>query len=61
MQLKTIRQTAGILPEYRLRQMQKQGKLPGVFSGNRFLVDVEALQEMLRRESLAAVKQEAQE
>ena len=49
MTLKTIRQTAatGILPEYRLRQLQKQKKLPGIYSGNRFLVDVDLLKSML--------------
>ena len=54
MTLKTIRQTAaaGILPEHRLRQMQKQRKLPGVFSGNRFLIDVDMLKTMLEKESL---------
>ena len=51
----TIRQTAGmkILPEYTLRLMEKQGRLPGVRSGNRFLVNVPLLIEQLDRESLA--------
>ena len=40
----TIRQTAkkGPLSEYCLRVMQKRGELPGVFSGNRFLVNYDA-------------------
>ena len=40
----TIRQTAreGPLSEYCLRLMQKRGELPGVFSGNRFLVNYPA-------------------
>ena len=42
---KTIRQTAAlqILPEHRLRLMQKQGLLPGIQAGNRFMVNVDAL------------------
>ena len=61
-QMKTIRQVAamGILSEYYLRIRHKQGKLPGFYSGNRFLVDVEALSEMLKAESLEAVKTEVQ-
>ena len=57
----TIRGTAarpGMLSEHRLRLLQKQKKLPGVFSGNRFLVNVDALEEQLNRESLANVKAE---
>lgn len=59
-QMKTIRQVAsmGVLTEHSLRRRQKAGKLPGLYSGNRFLVDVEALQEMLRTESMEAVKME---
>ena len=50
---KTIRQTAalGILPEHRLRIMQKQGLLPGIFAGTRFLVNVDALVAHLDEES----------
>ena len=61
--LKTIRQVAasGLLSEHYLRIRQRQGKLPGIFVGNRFLVDVDALSEMLRAESAAAVKKEAAE
>lgn len=53
MRLLTIRQTAatGILPENRLRTMQKEGRLPGFKEGNRFFVDVEQLEEMLRAAS----------
>ena len=59
--MRTIRQVAalGILSEHYLRIRQRQGKLPGIFAGNRFLVDVDALSEMLRAESAAAVRQEA--
>ena len=62
-EMKTIRQVAamGILSEYYLRIRQKQGKLPGFYAGNRFLVDVEALSEMLRAESREAVRSEAEE
>ena len=57
---KTIRQTAatGILPEHRLRLMQKQKLLPGIQSGNRFLVNVDALVEMLNTESRKAVNED---
>lgn len=59
--MKTIRQTAamGILPEFRMREMLKQGRLPGVYSGNRFLVNVEALSNQLYGESVANVRTEA--
>ena len=51
----TIRQAAatGILTEHHLRLLEKQGKLPGVRSGNRFLVNVPILVELLNQESLA--------
>lgn len=59
--MKTIRQTAalGILSEHLLRIMLKQGRLPGVYSGNRFLVNVDALVSQLNSESIANVKTEA--
>ena len=58
--MRTIRQVAatGLLSEHYLRIRQRQGKLPGIFVGNRFLVDVDALSAMLREESAAAVRQE---
>lgn len=45
----TIRQTAatGILSEHRIRIMVAQGACPGIQAGNRFLVNVTALAEML--------------
>ena len=48
-EFKTIRQTAatGILSEHRLRIMVAQGVCPGLRVGNRFLVNVSALAEML--------------
>lgn len=55
---KTIRQVAalGVLPEYRIRLLVAQGKCPGIYAGNRFLVNVEALAEMLDQQSRGAVK-----
>ena len=49
----TIRKTAklGILSEYNLRLRLAQGKLPGVYSGNRFLVNIPMLIEKLNDES----------
>lgn len=56
-EFKTIRQTAatGILSEHRLRLMVAEGKCPGIRTGNRFLVNVTALAEMLDKESRAGV------
>lgn len=53
MQFKTIRQTAakGIMTEHYLRLLVAQGRCPGIYSGNRFLVNVEALEEQLDKES----------
>lgn len=50
---KTIRQTAatGILTEHHLRRMVAAGECPGIHSGNRFLVNVNALAEKLDAES----------
>ncbi len=55
--LLTIRQTAkrGPLSEHRLRLMEKQGQLPGIYSGNRFLVNYELLLEQLNRQSVGKV------
>lgn len=54
----TIRETAkkGILSEKYLRTMEKQGRLPGIYSGNRFLVNYPLLLEQLDRESLTKTK-----
>lgn len=54
---KTIRQTAatGILSEHRLRLLVAEGKCPGIRTGNRFLVNVPALAEMLDRQSRMGV------
>lgn len=50
---RTIRQTAalGIITEYQLRLMVAEGKCPSIKSGNRVLVNVDALTEMLDAES----------
>lgn len=50
----TIRQTAaaGYDTEFHLRLLQKQGKLPGFFSGRTFKVNVPMLAEQLDQESM---------
>ena len=50
---KTIRQVARYLDisESLVRRLVAQGVYPGVYSGNRFLVNVEALREYLEAES----------
>lgn len=47
----TIRQAAAtrILPEYRLRQMCAEGKLPGFYAGKKFLINFPALCDQLNR------------
>jgi len=59
--MRTIRQVAamGVLSEHYLRLRLKQGKLPGVYAGSRFLVDVDALSEMLKTESRSNLRSEA--
>ena len=54
MNLKTFRQAAamGILPEFRLRQMQKEGRCPGD-AGTRFYIDVDRLLAQLDAECAA--------
>lgn len=44
-QMLTIRETAktGILPEYALRGLVKQGKIPGIYVGTKFLVNYNRL------------------
>lgn len=57
---KTIRQTAalGFVTEHRLRLMVAEGSVPGIKTGNRFMVNVDALAEQLDRESRANVGKE---
>ena len=47
----TIRQVAatGLLPEYALRQLVKQGKIPCLQVGNRTLINYSRLVEMLNQ------------
>lgn len=54
----TIRQASRKIdfPENRIRAMVKQGVCPGIYSGNRFLVNVDALVELLENQSREAVK-----
>lgn len=55
----TIREVAktGILTEHHLRLLEKQNRLPGVRSGNRFKVNLPLLIEQLDAESRKAVCQ----
>lgn len=57
----TIRQTAstGIVSEHLLRQWKKQNRLPGIQSGNRFLVNFDLLVEALQTASKNAIKEAA--
>lgn len=43
----------GPLSEYCLRLMLKQGKLPGIYSGRKFLVNYTKLIEQLNEEEMA--------
>ena len=56
--LQTIKATAelGILPEHRLRKMLKRGELPGIFHGNRFMVNIGLLEQLIESESRANVQ-----
>ena len=53
----TIRETArtGILSEYTLRLMQKQGKIPCIMCGNKCMVNYPLLLEQLNADSKKAV------
>lgn len=55
----TIRQTAatGIMSEHLLRQWQKQKRLPGIWAGNRFMVNYHMLLEDLQSASRSVVKE----
>lgn len=56
---KTIRQTAAtrIMSEHYLRILVAQGCCPGIRSGNRFLINVDALAEQLDAESRQSCKE----
>lgn len=49
----TIRATAatGLLSEHHLRMMLKSGNLPGIYAGNRFLVNYGLLVQRLNEQS----------
>lgn len=49
----TIRETAktGIMSEHNLRLMEKQGTLPGIYTGRTFRVNFNMLIELLNEES----------
>lgn len=59
----TIRQVAraGIWPEHRQRIMLKRGELPGVYSGSRFMVNVDALEKLLDAQTAQSVQQDSTE
>ena len=50
----TIRETAraGLVSEHFLRVLEAEGRLPGIYTGNRKLVNVPLLVEQLNRESM---------
>ena len=58
----TIRQAAarGYLSEHHLRLLLAQGKLPGIYSGNRFKVNMHLLAEQLDKESAEAAQKAPQ-
>ena len=58
----TIRAAAarGYLSEHHLRLLLAQGKLPGIYSGNRFKVNMRLLAEQLDKESAAAAQKALQ-
>lgn len=57
-QFQSPRKTAalGFVSEYYLRHLIAKGECPGIYSGNRFLVNVDALLEKLEAESRAGKK-----
>ena len=59
---KTIRKTAanGTATENYIRRLVSQGRCPGVYSGNRFLVNVEALEEMMDKQSRKVMEVKAE-
>lgn len=53
----TSRQAAkrGPLPEFRIRAMIKEGRVPGFYAGNRFLINYPLFLESLQAECLSHV------
>ena len=60
-EFRSIRQVAaaGVLSEHHLRLLLAQGKLPGIYSGNRFKVNMRLLAEQLDKESAEAAQKGA--
>ena len=58
MKFLTIRQTAamGVLSEHRIRLMVAQDQCPGIYVGNRFMVNFDALLEQLDKASRGTVE-----
>ena len=54
----SIRQAAaaGILTEHHLRMLLAQGRLPGIYAGSRFRINMHLLVEQLDRESAEAAQ-----
>lgn len=46
------------LTDYQLRRMAKEGKVPYLMSGSRYIFDLDLLEEYLRNEAMKNVKQE---
>lgn len=61
-EFKTIRQTAatGLITEHYLRGMVKRGECPGIQAGNRFLVNVGLLAQMLDAKSKQTISERGQ-
>ena len=57
-EFKTIREVAQtkLISEWYLRKMVKDGTVPGVYRGNRFMVNFTLFSEQLDRESRAAIR-----
>jgi len=60
-EFKTIRQTAamGLMSEHYLRLLVAQRRCPGIYAGNRFLINVSALAEQLDEESRRGCRESA--
>lgn len=61
MDFRTIRETAraGILPECELRRRVHTGRLPGIYTGTKFLVNIDLLLQQLETECRANAGMEA--
>ena len=56
--LLTVKSTAKEfnLPEEMLRNWIKQGKCPGIYHGNRFLINISMLEDMIHTESVQSMR-----